>query len=503
MNNVFNSLCREDFYSFVQKAFELLEGRLVPAPYIELICAEVVKCLNTKQRLVINLPPRNLKSFIVSVAFVAFALGHNPKLRIICVSYGKELSSELSRKTKMLMETEWYKSIFSTRIGNKDTEDFFETTAGGSRYGTSVGGVLTGMGADIIIIDDPIKAEDALSKTKREKVNDWYANTLVTRLNNKKTGTIILIMQRLHVDDLSAYILKNENNCTHINLPAIATEYQVFKLDKNSEYIRKPGEVLNLERESRIDLEMLKSTMNDFNFAAQYQQNPIPETGNIINFADLKSYSESQLPAGGVIFQSWDIALKDGKNNDYSVCITAKYINNLLYIIDLWRGKLELNALINKIYSMSEIFSADHVIIEQSSISTSILQLIKNDKKISPYPYNPGNESKTVRANSADFYIKESRVLIPSNAYWLSEFQEEINAFPFGQHDDQVDALAQLILTVLGNSTNSIIGIAEAIDRHRQTNSSSINFNNAKDMCLFAKRFTKLRYRKNGGYYYD
>ena len=154
-------------------------------------------------------------------------LGVNPKLRILCVSYGKELANELSRKTKVLMESEFYKDLFGTRLGDKNTEDFFETTAGGYRYSTSIGGVLTGIGADIIIIDDPIKAEDALSQIKRDKVNKWYSNTLVTRLNNKKSGSIILVMQRLHVDDLSAYMLANED-CTHINLPAIATEDQEF-----------------------------------------------------------------------------------------------------------------------------------------------------------------------------------------------------------------------------------------------------------------------------------
>ena len=151
---IFKSLCREDFYSFVKKAFDLLEGqnKFVPSPYLELICNELVRCTKQKKRLVINLPPRSLKSFVVSICFVAYMLGLNPKLRILCVSYGKELANELSRKTKVLMESEFYKDLFGTRLGDKNTEDFFETKAGGYRYSTSVGGVLTGIGADIIII---------------------------------------------------------------------------------------------------------------------------------------------------------------------------------------------------------------------------------------------------------------------------------------------------------------------------------------------------------------
>ena len=478
---IFKSLCREDFYSFVKKAFDILEGenKFIPSPYLELICNELIRCTKQKRRLVINLPPRSLKSFVVSICFVAYMLGINPKLRILCVSYGKELANELSRKTKVLMESDFYKELFNTRLGDKNTEDFFETTAGGYRYSTSIGGVLTGIGADIIIIDDPIKAEDALSQIKRDKVNKWYSNTLVTRLNNKKSGSIILVMQRLHVDDLSAYMLANED-CIHINLPAIATENQEFVLPGNRKIVRKIGETLIPERESIADLEALKKTMSEFYFEAQYQQNPIPEKGNIINFADFKTYSE--LPEQGEIWQSWDIALKDGINNDYSVCITAKRVLNLLYILDLWRGKLELNDLINKIHSMHSAFNASHVIIEESSVSIHTLQIIRQHGKISPYPYAP-DSSKEVRANNAAYYIREGRVLIPDKAHWLPDFMNEINAFPFGKHDDQVDSLSQLIKVVFAHQC-SFNDIAKAI------NNSKFNerqFNSAKSMCLYAR----------------
>ena len=487
---IFKSLCREDFYSFVKKAFDLLEGqnKFVPSPYLELICNELVRCTKQKKRLVINLPPRSLKSFVVSICFVAYMLGLNPKLRILCVSYGKELANELSRKTKVLMESEFYKDLFGTRLGDKNTEDFFETTAGGYRYSTSIGGVLTGIGADIIIIDDPIKAEDALSQIKRDKVNKWYSNTLVTRLNNKKSGSIILVMQRLHVDDLSAYMLANED-CTHINLPAIATEDQEFILPGNRRIVRKTGEALMPGRESIADLEALKKTMSDFYFEAQYQHNPIPEKGNIINFADFKTYSE--LPEQGEIWQSWDIALKDGINNDYSVCITAKRVLNLLYILDLWRGKLELNDLINKIHSMHSAFNASHVIIEESSVSIHTLQIIRQHGKISPYPYAP-DSSKEVRANNAAYYIREGRVLIPDKAHWLPDFMNEINAFPFGKHDDQVDSLSQLIKVVF-NRQCTLSDIALAINH---SNSNKSQFSSAKEMCLFAKNNISKRWIK-------
>jgi predicted phage terminase large subunit-like protein len=188
------------------------------------------------------------------------------------------------------------------------------------------------------------------------------------------------------------------------------------------------------------------------------------------------------LPEQGEIWQSWDIALRDGINNDYSVCITAKQVQNLLYLIDIWREKLELNDLVNKIHSMNSDFKTSHVIIEESSVSIHTLQIIRQYGEISPYPYIPEG-SKKVRANNAAYYIREGRVLIPAKARWLPDFMNEINAFPFGKHDDQVDALSQLIKVVFDRQC-TINDIAQAIN-HSKTGEKQ--FNSAKAMCLYAK----------------
>lgn len=162
------------------------------------------------RKLAVAMPPRSLKSIIISVAFVAWLLGHDPKLKIICVSYGQELADKLASDCRQIMQTGWYQRLFpGTRLrqGRQSLANF-ETTAGGGRFSTSVGGTLTGFGADWTILDDPMKPSEALSDTERTTTNNWIQHTLFTRLNDKRTGRIIIVMQRLHEDDVIGNLLE-------------------------------------------------------------------------------------------------------------------------------------------------------------------------------------------------------------------------------------------------------------------------------------------------------
>jgi hypothetical protein len=148
--------------------------------------------------------PRHLKSHLASIAFPAWCLGHEPSAQILCVSYAQDLADKLSRDCRRLLASDWYQRLFPTRLSpQRAAVPEFETTAQGSRVATSVGGVLTGRGADIIVIDDPLKPEEALSQTQRQAANEWYDHTLYSRLNDKLTGAMVLIMHRLHESLLS------------------------------------------------------------------------------------------------------------------------------------------------------------------------------------------------------------------------------------------------------------------------------------------------------------
>ena len=164
------------------------------------------------KRLIINLPPRSLKSHCASVAFVAWILAHNPSAQIICASYAQDLAEKHAIDCRVLMSSNFYKQLFPTRLSpEKRAVADFLTTGRGCRKATSVGEVLTGRGADSIVIDDPLQPDKALSDARRKAVNDWYDNTLVSRLNHKLTGCIIIVMQRLYEDDLVGHASRSRH----------------------------------------------------------------------------------------------------------------------------------------------------------------------------------------------------------------------------------------------------------------------------------------------------
>ena len=196
---VLRALLRSNFTAFVRKVFVTLESGQVYVPnwHLEAIAHQLERVRRGEiRRLIINMPPRSLKSMTASVAFPAFLLGHNPTRRIICVSYSGDLAKKHANDFRAVLEAPWYQRLFEgTRIGQKDSETEIELTARGFRLATSVGGTLTGRGGDLIVIDDPLKPDDAYSEAKRNAANEWFKNTLLSRLDDKRTGAIIIVMQ--------------------------------------------------------------------------------------------------------------------------------------------------------------------------------------------------------------------------------------------------------------------------------------------------------------------
>jgi predicted phage terminase large subunit-like protein len=272
-------------------------------------------------------------------------------------------------------------------------------------------------------------------------VNEWYNNTLASRLNNKEDGIIILVMQRLHIDDLTGHLLK-QDGWELLSLPAIAEKDEVFTLSDDRVVGRKAGSALNPKLEPLEILEEQKKITSDYNFSAQYQQRPIPEKGNILDFELFQRYDD--LPRNGCVVQSWDTAVKDGINNDYSACITAKLCNEDYYIMDVHRVKLPVADLDDEIIKLKSRFNAHHVIIEECPGSTQLIQELRK-KGVKPIPYPPKFDKK-IRANNMSFIMKAGRIFLPRDAKWIEDdFKTEIVSFPKGQHDDQVDALTQLV----------------------------------------------------------
>ena len=238
-------LLRNDLSSFIQRSFATVDPGTEYKHnwHIDAITHALTQCLLGKQqRLLITQPPRSLKSICTSVAYAAWVLGHDPAQRIICVSYSQELALELARQFRVIVGSEWYRRLFPLMRLDKDTEAHVVTTRGGGRLATSIGGTLTGRGADTIIIDDPLKAEDAQSETARKRVIDWYTNTLLSRFNDQPSGVLILVMQRLHEEDLAGQVAEHWPT---LDLPAIAIEDQRVQIGPGEYHHRKAGELLH------------------------------------------------------------------------------------------------------------------------------------------------------------------------------------------------------------------------------------------------------------------
>jgi len=315
---------------------------------------------------------------------------------------------------------------------------------------TSVGGVLTGRGGDILIVDDPLKPDDALSETKRNGVNEWYDNTLLSRLNNKKNGIIIIIMQRLHQDDLVGHVQERGEEWDVLSFPAIAEEderHEISNVFGQSFYKRKVGEVLDPSRESLETLLRIKETIGVYNFSSQYRQNPTPIGGAIVEKEWLKHYDiAGPLPHFSIVLQSWDTANKSGQLNDYSVCITLGYHDGKYYLLDVVRERLDYPNLKRRVFELAAKFKPHRFLIEDHGSGTQLIQELKGQGLFGIVPYAPPSQmDKIMRLRAQTDKFKSGKVLLPSSAPWLAEFIRELTTFPGTKFDDQVDSITQAL----------------------------------------------------------
>lgn len=443
---------RHDFMSFAHLAFVELNPHtpLLVAPHLEVIATKLEACRQGRtRRLAILLPPRQLKSHLASVAFPAWWLGQNPAGHIICASYGQELADKMARDCRRIMSSRWYQVLFQARLADRQAVHDFTTTAQGSRMATSVGGVLTGRGADLIILDDPLKPEEALSEARRNSVNEWYDHTLLSRLNDKITGSIIIVMQRLHQDDLLGHVLEQEP-WDILSFPAIAEADEEHLIESplgNRVYRRKAGAALHSEREPLATLETIRKTIGEYNFASQYQQNPMPLGGVIVQTKWLSFYEAPELPDQfDEIIQSWDTANKATELSDYSVCTTWGVFESRYFLLDVYRERLNYPELKRKAQELAARHHVDSILIEDKASGTQLIAELKEEGvfAVTPFLPPPGSD-KIVRLYAQTALFENGRVLLPRDAPWLTDYVNELTSFPGSKHDDQVDSTTQAL----------------------------------------------------------
>jgi predicted phage terminase large subunit-like protein len=444
------ALLRKDFRAFLQKVF----ATLTPGQtyfrtwHVEAIVWQLERVRRGEvRRLIINMPPRSLKSIASSVAFPAFVLGLDPSRRIIAVSYSGELAKKHSNDFRAVLESPWYRSTFpATRIGPfKNTETEIELTARGFRLATSVGGTLTGRGGDIIIIDDPLKPDDALSETRRSAANQWFTNTLLSRLDDKRTGAIVVVMQRVHIDDLTGFLLGQSDEWEVLSLPAIAEFDETISILASHTYHRKAGEALSPEREPLEVLNGLKLQIGSDAFSAQYQQAPAPPGGAMLKRHWVRRYSE--LPPASerlITLQSWDTASKGGPDNDWSVCTTWMVSRKRMwYLVDVWRRRVDYPTLKASVLDLAEKWRARRVLVEDTGAGTSLVQELRG--RVSGIIAVKPEGDKVSRMAVASAKFEAGQVFLPERAPWLPDLEAELFVFPVSRHDDQCDSISQAL----------------------------------------------------------
>jgi hypothetical protein len=352
------------FYEFVKEAFEVLHPgqKINDNWHIKVLCERlerevrrIVARQPRERHLIINIPPRSLKSIITTICLPAWAWVISPRLKFIGSSYSDTLSIEHNVLTRRLVESDWFKFYWGDTVKlapDQNTKSKFENTEQGFRSCTSTGGTITGTGGDIIIIDDPINPKKAASEVERKNANDFFDQTLSTRLNEPELGVFIVIMQRLHEEDLTGHLLKkNPDYYEHLCIPAEVSQKTIKDI--------KPPELLEYYKEglffqarfTRQVLENYKSSLGSFGYANQFGQKPADEAGGTIKKAWFKkiSFKEFQESIAGKSFQQdifLDTGYTDNKKNDPTAFMAAVYCDKKLYILESIPQHLEFPELI-------------------------------------------------------------------------------------------------------------------------------------------------------------
>ena len=431
----------------MRQAFRVVERKpYIHNWHIDIIC-EYLEAVTRREirNLIINVPPRFLKSIITSIAWPAWLLGNNPSEQIVCASYSGNLSLKHSAACRRVIQSPWYSPMFPDvkLADDMNLKSEFETTESGHRVATSVGGTVTGKGGDILIVDDPVNPEQAMSDSERKAANTWFDQTYSTRQNDEKTAVMVVIMQRLHQDDLAGHLLK-KGGWEHLNIPMEAkskTTYSIGKL----EVVREKGDLIHEERFGSVEVKKKKLALGSYGYAGQYDQSPAPQGGGMIKLSWFKRYGTAPSQYKRIV-QSWDTAGKEKEINNPSVCLTWGETEQGHYLLDVYLGRLAYPALKRAAKSLSAKWEPDAILIEDKSSGEALIQDLRadTDDKYPVIAIQP-HKDKVTRASTCSPTIEAGNVWLPEKAPWLVDFELEVGNFPASTTKDRVDALSQYL----------------------------------------------------------
>ena len=393
------------------------------------------------KRLIVNMPPRHTKSEFASYLFPSWLMGRRPDLKIIQATHTAELAVGFGRKVKNLIDSEDFRDIFPEvkLAADAKASGRWSTNKGGEYYAVGVGGALAGRGADLLIIDDPVSEQDALSPTALDSIYEWYTSGPRQRL--QPGGSIIVVMTRWGIKDLTARVLQKQaqggaDKWEVVEFPAIFPD---------------TDNVLWPEYWSREELEGVKASIPVGKWNAQYMQNPTAEEGAIIKREWWNVWNPSNPPACSYVIQSYDTAFTKNERSDFSAITTwgiftpVEGEGDAIILLDAEKGRWDFPELKQKAMELSEAYEPDMILIEQKASGTPLTQELRR-MGVPVTPFTPSKGSDKFARMNACAPVFESGMVWRPDANFAEEVVEECASFPHGDHDDLADSMTQAIL---------------------------------------------------------
>lgn len=454
------SIQRNNLAEYVRRVFSIVDpvSTYQHNWHIDMICEYLSACQTGQiKRLIINIPPRHLKSIICSVAFPSWLLGHNPSEKIACISYSHGLAAKHSNDTKAVMNTSWYNAIFPSTKLTKENETLLETSAKGHRICTSTGGVLTGLGGNYIMLDDPLSVTTAQSMRERDKSNTWV-DSLSTRLDNKKTGVIMVIMQRLHTNDTTGYLLE-KGGWEHLKVPLLCEADHIYHIGSFTKEV-KEGDILHTGLFGDEEVETAKRELKAYAFSGQYQQNPAPTGGGEFVREWLQYYKGRLSPSGYNTYIMVDPANAKRAHSDYtSMVVVGLGADKNFYILDWVRDRLNIREREERLFELHAKWKPKYVLYEKYGLMVDA-DTMREAMNYRNYRFIitevGGTMSKKDRILRLQSYFYDGRFWFPEQLIRANYegksvdlievfINQEYLTFPVALHDDMFDSLSRIL----------------------------------------------------------